>query len=471
MNKTFAALTAIAALATALPASAQEPAYDAAGWRADLAQVRDAFATRYANLEWAQTVREADLGAAFDRADARLAAAKSDAEARALFDGFARFLADGHVKFSWPAATGPAGVAATPAAPSPCAEVAGRKVTIGDAALAPLPGYRPLKTPASAVFPAGTLVVDGRTVGVIRIAEFTGGLAPQYCDEAVAAGTKEGLYDVVHARLTRDFANQLRGLKAAGAQVLVVDITGNGGGGDWAEAVARMVTAKRLVSTRVAFIKGDHWTGNFDRDLVQLEAQLKTATGADRALLADIIGQVKARRAEAARPCDGSSWLKGVAPACSMLGEGFYSSGFLASADPKALAGKDWAGLVFNPMWYPYEEGVWSGPLLVAVDNRTASAAEQFTAVLQDNQAAVIVGDATAGAGCGYTWGGTPVTLKHSKGVLRLPDCVRFRSNGENEVIGISPDVVVGFHAGDGPKSRARRLAAALPAALARARP
>lgn len=470
MRKTLAALVSLVAISAALPSAAQAPAYDAAGWRADLAQVREAFATRYANLEWAQTVREADLGAMFDRADQRLATAKSDAEARALFDGLTRYLADGHVRFSWPAQATPDGPAAAPVPPSPCAEVSGRKVNVGDTALATLPGYAPLKTPASAVFPAGTLLVDGRRVGVIRIAEFTGGLAPQYCEEAVAKGATEGLYDIVHGRMTRDFADQLRALDAAGAEVLMVDITGNGGGSDWAEALARMVTARRLVSTRVAFIRGEHWMGNFDRDLVRLEDQLKAARGADRVLLEQIIAQVKARRAEAAKSCDGSPWLRGEAPACPLLAEGFYSSGFLASADPRTLAGRDWAGLVFSPMWYPYEEGVWSGPLLVAVDGRTASAAEQFTAVLQDNGAAVVVGDPTAGAGCGYTWGGVSVTLKHSGGVLRLPDCVRIRKSGENEVIGISPDVLVGYHAGDGRKARAARLAAALPAALATAR-
>ncbi|WP_292030700.1 S41 family peptidase [Brevundimonas sp. UBA2416] len=469
MRRTLAALACLAVLTAPLAATAQDPTFDAAGWRADLAQVREAFATRYANLEWAQTVREADLGAAFDRTEKRLATVRTDAEARALFDGLARHLADGHVRFSWPSAMAPAGAAPAPTAPSPCDEVAGRKVTIGDTALAGLPGYVSLKTPASAVFPAGVLEIDGRKVGVIRIAEFTGSLAPQYCEEALAAGTREGLYDVVHVRLTNDFADQLRALKAAGAEVLVVDITGNGGGSDWAEALMRMVTAKRLTSTRVDFLRGEHWTANFDRDLIRLEAQLRTAKGADRALLAEIVAQVKARRAEAAKPCDGSPWLKHEAPSCEILSRGFYSSGFLPSADPKTLAGRDWAGLVFSPMWYPYEEGVWSGPLLVAVDGRTGSAAEQFTAVLQDNQAAVVVGDPTAGAGCGYTWGGAPVTLTHSKGVLRLPDCVRIRRNGENEVIGISPDVVVGYHAGEGPKAKARRLATVLPAALARA--
>lgn len=465
----IAALFASLAVLAAQPAAAAEP-FDTADWRADLAQMRDAFTTRYANLEWAQTVREANLAKAFEDLDQRLATVTSDAEARALFDGLAGGLKDGHVRINWPSPTA-AAASASAAAPSPCAALVVKKTRVGDTALAPLPGYEPLTTPQSSVFPAGLLTIDGRRTGVIRIAQFSADIAPGYCDEAVAAGIRDDLYDVVYGRMTRDFAAQLRALKAAGAQVLLVDITGNGGGSDWAEALVRMVSGKRLASTRVDFMRGAHWTAAFDRDIAALETEFATAKGADRALLADLLAQLRARRAEAARPCDGSSWLTGVAPACDILGRGFYSSGLLASADPATLAGKPWAGQVFSPMWYPYEEGVWSGPLIVAVDDRTGSAAEQFAAVLQDNRAAVIVGDPTRGSGCGYTGGGTPVTLKHSKGVLRLPDCVRVRMNGENEVTGISPDVLAGFHAGDGPKARARRLAEALPAALARATP
>lgn len=462
MRKIVALFASLAVLA-AQPATASEP-FDAAGWRADLAQARAAFATRYANLEWAQTVREADLASAFEDLDRRLGTVTSDAEARALFDGLTGGLKDGHVRISWPSPNAPVESAA-----SPCADLVIRKTRVGDTVLASLPGYEPLTTPQSSVFPAGLLTIDGRRMGVVRIAQFSADIAPGYCDEAVAAGIRDDLYDVVYGRMTRDFAAQLRALKAAGAQVLLVDIAGNGGGSEWAEALVRMVSGKRLVSTRIGFVRGAHWMAGFDRDIAALETELATAKGADRDLLADLLTQLRARRAEAARPCDGSSWLKGVAPACDLLGKGFYSSGLMASADPATLAGKPWAGQVFSPMWYPYEEGVWSGPLIVAVDDRTGSAAEQFAAVLQDNHAAVIVGDPTRGSGCGYTWGGTPVMLKHSKGVLRLPDCVRIRTNGENEVTGISPDVLAGFHAGDGPRAKARRLAAALPAALARA--
>src|SRR5262249_23338630 len=84
---------------------------------------------------------------------------------------------------------------------------------------------------------------------------------------------------------------------------------------------------------------------------------------------------------------------------CQWLGQGSFSSGLIASADPAALRGKPWAKLVFSPMQFPYQEGIWRGPLIVLVDGGTASAAEQFVAVLQDNQAAVILGAPTLGGG------------------------------------------------------------------------
>jgi len=77
------------------------------------------------------------------------------------------------------------------------------------------------------------------------------------------------------------------------------------------------------------------------------------------------------------------------------------------------------------------------------VDRETWSAAEYFAALLQDNQAATVVGELTGGAGCGYTDGGIPTKLKNSGARLKMPDCVRFRADGSNEVNGITPDVLV----------------------------
>ena len=143
----------------------------------------------------------------------------------------------------------------------------------------------------------------------------------------------------------------------------------------------------------------------------------------------------------------------------------------LDSADPVELRSKSWAADVFTPMQFPYEEGVWRGPLIVLVNGGTGSAAEEFAAVLQDNGAAVIMGATTAGAGCGHTNGGTPTTLKNSGAVFEVPDCVRFRKDGSNEVMGIQPDVFVGLRWQDGPRRRGLRVAEKLPSAVELALP
>ena len=115
--------------------------------------------------------------------------------------------------------------------------------------------------------------------------------------------------------------------------------------------------------------------------------------------------------------------------------------------------------LRFYAAKFNYPDAVWDGPLIVLVNGYTGSAAEEFTAVLQDNHAAVVMGAPTAGAGCGHTDGGTPTKLKNSGGILELPHCARFRADGSNEVMGIQPDVLVGLRATDGPHRQGLRVA------------
>lgn len=118
-------------------------------------------------------------------------------------------------------------------------------------------------------------------------------------------------------------------------------------------------------------------------------------------------------------------------------------------------------------MEYPYEEGVWREPLIVLIDGNVDSAASEFAAVLQDNHAAVIIGEPSLG-GCGHTNGGTPTVLAHSKAIFEVPDCARYRIDRTNEMRGIEPDVLVGFLPGEGPHLRMTRFLAKLPEALAR---
>ncbi len=148
------------------------------------------------------------------------------------------------------------------------------------------------------------------------------------------------------------------------------------------------------------------------------------------------------------------------------LGEGAYATGLIGSAKADDIKRKPWVNLVFTPAKYPYNDGVWHGPLIVVVDGDTWSAAEEFAAVLQDNHAALIVGAPTGGAGCGHTDGGTPTTLTHSRAVLKLPDCTRLRANGDNEASGVQPDLLIGLRRNDGVDQQAKLLSEKLPDAV-----
>ena len=454
--------------------------FDAKPWIADLDQVREIFLTKYANLDWAVFQREADLPNLFADTEERIKKATNDWEARSAFERLARKLGDGHVVFEWPRSGGhPMGTAVATTPQDRCTAL-GYDARMRAAPLAAnAVGYRPLSTPQSDEFPAGVVSLNSQRIGVLQIGVFTPQGFPALCQSALrelAIATDNPCDDACSDRieawasdqLTRDLTAQLRALKDAGAAVLVVDVAGNGGRSEWAEAVARMVTAIRLRSEDLEFVRGEHWATSFADDEASLRHFADGTSGPDRALLLNLADEMEARRKVALTPCDSAPLWQGTRPACSWLGQGFYGSGLLASADPSQLRGKPWATMLFTPMEFPYEEGVWRGPLIVLVDRNTGSAASEFAAVLQDNHAGIVMGE-PAGAGCGHTNGGTPTTLANSKATLQVPDCARLRADGSNEVMGIQPDVAVAFSAVDGAHLRGARFIAKLPEAVERA--
>ena len=107
--------------------------------------------------------------------------------------------------------------------------------------------------------------------------------------------------------------------------------------------------------------------------------------------------------------------------------------------------------------------GAWTGPLLILADRGTGSAAEDFVAWLQQNRIAKVIGDRTAGAGCGYVDGGNPTRLSVVPVDVWMPNCARFLEDGSNEIDGIAPDIRIPM--GD---TDAARQAAALAEVLAR---
>jgi C-terminal processing protease CtpA/Prc len=89
-------------------------------------------------------------------------------------------------------------------------------------------------------------------------------------------------------------------------------------------------------------------------------------------------------------------------------------------------------------------------PLLLLVDRRTASASEYLAVRFKDHAHATILGEHTAGAGCGMTNGGVPISLPRTGLRVELPDCARLRQDGRNEREGVDVDVPLGPHADSG---------------------
>jgi hypothetical protein len=471
-----ARLLAVAAALVGLGAPVAAQPFDPAPWIADLEQARQAFHEKYANLEWLENERGLKLDPLFDRASKQLAAASSEANVRGLFDRIEQRIGDGHVQFDWPGRT-PAQASASmgptsPAAPDRCAELGYDARQNGPGTAQALAGYRPL--PGGNPFAAGIVKSGESAVGIVRIGIFQPQGFPDLCREAVAYFAipqdrpcddqcQDKIITRAYARLTAALEKRVLELKAAGAQVLLVDITGNGGGSEWAEAAARIFSAKGMVSERRGYVRGEHWAKQW-RDLAAtLREFAAKASRADKARLLGYAAEADAALRDAETPCIDTS-------TCNRIATAGYSTGLVGSAPSGAFAGKDWGVHVFSPAQFPYHDGVWNGPLIVLVDQETWSAAEEFAAVLQDNKVAAVLGARTGGAGCGHTDGGIPTTLKNSGVILELPDCVRLRADGSNEVRGIIPDQVVGLRANDGLVLRSRLIAQALPAAIEKAK-
>lgn len=459
----------------AAPAAAQ--AFDRAPWLADLEQARQAFHQKYANLEWLEDERGVKLDPLFDDLAKRLNRAQSEAQAMSVFQRLVQRVGDGHVELDWPepneAAKPPTNAAAVAAASDLCRGIGydARQSKAGTAQA--LQGYKALPSTPADPFDAGTIDVAGTKLGVVRIGVFMPQGYPALCDAAVRElaipsdkpcddQCQDKVLTWVYRRMTHALDERLRALKAAGATVLLVDVSNNGGGSEWAEAAARMVSPKPLRSERVGFVRGEHWAKQWAdlRDtLTELAAKAKAK---DRENLLKWAAEADAARRDALLDCKSTG--------CSRLGSAGYATGLVGSAPAGAFAGKEWGVYVFSPAQYPYRDSVWDGPLIVLTDQETWSAAEEFAAVLQDNKAALVLGERTGGAGCGYTYGGTPTKLTNSGAILKLPDCVRYRTDGSNEVRGIIPDEPVGLRANDGLQLRAKLIAERLPTAISRAR-
>jgi hypothetical protein len=466
-----------AALFLALSVPITAHAYDAAQWREDFAQVRQELARSYANLDWAVAERKIDLQALVERTEQGLATARSDEEAVKVLKQFLDAFGDGHLRLEPPQrADATAGSALAPAAtatdPKTCRDMGYQQMMRRDRAAIDFGAtgrYEALANEDAAILPAGLLKAGARTLGVIRIGLFAEQTFPALCEREhpVPAPCDSACQQKIYARvgkaLTRTLERQAQALAARKVDAIVVDITGNGGGTDWAEAAARVLTRPGVAAPRISFIKHPHWVKGIDARLNDIERDLKRNNigEAQRAWLLAARTELTKSRALAAEPCERDAIWKNQRVCALLVPPRLHSTGL--EATPRAL---DFRGYEAEWVHYNvagYEPNVaWQGRLAILVDNNTASAAELFTATLKDNGRATLIGAPTRGLGCGYTDGGIPITLRHSGVRIEVPDCARLRASGENEVAGIVPDVLVPWRANDSPYQRAARALVAL---------
>jgi hypothetical protein len=316
---------------------------------------------------------------------------------------------------------------------------------------------------------------NGKRIGLLRIAIFSEHWFPDLCETAASelglhkdSPCDEPCGDRVELKaadlLTAALERQLAALNGASIDALLVDITGNGGGSDWVEPAARVLTSKSLRSPRIGFIKHEHWAKEFLSRLTDVERDLAKATGDRRQLLMRAADTYRRALAAAKQPVARDAvWQNKPVPALVAKDPELFASGIFPFARSADFPDSPSSGQLFYPSRYRYHEGVYAGPLLVLVDHNTASAAELFAAMLEDNGAAIVLGSPTLGVGFGYTNGGIPTVLKNSRAEVKMPDGVRFRSDGTNEAAGITPRVLVPWHANDSAYQRAARVLAVLP--------
>jgi hypothetical protein len=456
----------------ARPPAAAVAAVDTAAWLADFTALRNALTRQYANLEWAVERRGVALGELSRGTEAALRAARSEAAARGAVEAFLNAFGDGHLEVRWPSAPTAAAPASEPRPRGVCERLGYRRARRGGGIrFELLPGFRWIASPDSAYFRAGVMVAGDDRLGVLRIASFEENIHPELCEAAARtlgiaadgecdAACADHLARETASGLTAALERRVAALQAEGITRLLVDVTGNGGGTNWVEAAARTLTPVPLRGARAGFIRHPHYVRAFDADIARLVGDSARSGGEARLRLGSALDALRRQRREAGVACDRASLWQDRAPACSLVvaEPPRYSTGALAYAPPSTVDTTAAWRTLYYPARYRYREGVYRGPLMVLVDRGTVSAAEYFAALMMDNSAGVVVGAPTFGAGCGYTNGGIPTVLPHSRARILIPDCVRYRASGINEVEGVAPDIPIPWRLNDTPLQRARRV-------------
>jgi hypothetical protein len=241
LARAAAGLLGLAAVGALVDAATYSPR----SWRADFERLKRDMAQGYANLDWIATERGLDLPALAARTGSDLDKAYSRLRAYLALSRFVSAFDDPHLRLEWREAAGPESGQATAAAPrrevTGC-EAEGYEEGEHDFAFPfdRIGGWRRI---SAGNFPTGMI---GRT-GAIRISELGENRYLGACRARFRSGlTARELQLSVRAGLQDELRARLAELRRAGAERLLIDLTGNGGGSEWAGEVVALFSAREL---------------------------------------------------------------------------------------------------------------------------------------------------------------------------------------------------------------------------------
>lgn len=475
--------------------SARPSGFDREAWRNDYAFLKQEMERSYANLAWFASPSSGVNVPALERRTRRaLEQAESDEDAKVALLAFVGGFHDGH--FSAVTVLEPAiSEAKEPATPAldKLDAVAGC-AALGYASTRSIPFSLPFETldgfalesdGVSRAFRAGVVMTtNGTRLGLVRIAYFRQRDYPARCVQDWTALQQTGqAIDAAALRKKLDgewfeiLAEQLRRFQREHVAAVLVDVGDNGGGNDAGDWAARLFTDKPVRSARLWMAAADDAAGYFDESMGDLRKALQEHSAASpeaREALTRSLADFERRKADIpARHCD-LSWAwreqRNWNPSgCSRLIDAGFASGARDYLPAGALGDKELASALYWPATVDAQRGAWSGPVYVLTNAKTYSAAEMFSAVMRDNGIARTVGVATGGDGCGFMQEQKPVVLPHSRLRFRIPDCVRLRADGTDEVAGIRPDLPLLPTEGESDRARAARALAVIEADLRKA--
>ena len=229
-----------------LAAAVDAITYSPTVWLSDYGRLKRDMAQGYANLDWIAEKRRLRLDALDRQTTGRLRSAYSRVRAYLALQDFVAAFRDPHLELVF--GSGPAGASSAgttsqvdPPAGQDCA-AAGYADDFGEfhSGLGKLPGWQPL---AGAGFPAAL----AGEVGFIRIGSFREQGHGAACVRAFRAGIgQRALQLATRAILQEQMRDRIEELRKSGATRLVVDLTGNGGGSEWATEAAALFSGRPL---------------------------------------------------------------------------------------------------------------------------------------------------------------------------------------------------------------------------------